>query len=256
MQIFSYFISATVLLLSTSLSNHVKAEKVWPNNNKVAISLSYDDALSSQLDNALPALNKRKLKASFYVVPLSKTFKNRMNEWAQLAKTGHELGNHTLFHACKKSKPNRDWVLLHNNLDDKLVLSMVNEITVANTLLNAIDGQSVRTLTPPCGDRIAKDGDYIEAVKEQFVGIKGLEDPSFARLIIPNQLNAQDIIDFLERQPKNIKLINVLFHGVGGDYLSISKSEHDKFLDYLQANQDRYWVDTYRKIMQAMPKQQ
>ncbi|MEO9946784.1 polysaccharide deacetylase family protein [Paraglaciecola sp.] len=254
MQIFSYSTLLAVLLIFTSLSNHVKAEKSWPNNDKVAISISYDDALPSQLDNALPALNKHNFKASFYVVPLSETFKNRLSEWAQLAKTGHELGNHTLFHACKKSKPNRNWVPSHNNLDDRRVLSMVDEITVANTLLMAVDGQSIRTLTPPCGDKSAKDGDYIEAVKDQFIGIKGSEDPNFARLIAPNNISAQQIITYIEKQPKNIKLINVLFHGIGGDHLAITTAEHSKLLDYLQANKDKYWVDTYRNIMLAMPK--
>ncbi|MFT2092521.1 polysaccharide deacetylase family protein [Paraglaciecola sp. 2405UD69-4] len=245
-----------ILQFSTSVLSQVQAETLWPNNHKVAISLSYDDALQSQLDNAIPALDQRNLKASFYVVPLSVTFKKRLNDWANLAKNGHELGNHTLFHACKKSKPYRDWVTPHKNLDDKLVRAIVDEVTVANTLLNALDGESVRTFTPPCGDQLAKDGNYIEAVSEQFIAIKGLEDPNFARIIAPNNIGAQDIIDFIEKQPKNVKLINVLFHGVGGDYLTISKDEHNKFLDYLLTNKDKYWVDTYRNIMQVKLKAQ
>lgn len=246
----------TALLLNTGLLTPANAQTVWPENNKVAISLSYDDALNSQLDNAIPALNQRNLKASFYIVPLSQVFKERLNEWKQVAKSGHELGNHTLFHACKSSKPNREWVLAHNNLDNRPVLAMVDEVTVTNTLLQAVDGQSVRTFTPPCGDKLAKDGDYIEAVKEQFIGIKGMEAPNFAKTIIPNQVNAQEIINFIEQQPKNIKLINVLFHGVGGDYLQVSKAEHNKLLDYLVTNKNKYWVDTYRNIMKAMPNQQ
>lgn len=245
---------AKVLLFSVTISlawQPLSAEEQWPNGNKVAISLSYDDALNSQLDNALPALNQRGLKASFYVVPLSVAFKDRIEEWRQLAEQGHELGNHSLFHACLSSKPGREWVQSANALDDKTVQAMVNEITVASTMLTAIDGHTTHTFTPPCFDQMVKNGNYVEAVKEQFVGVKSLEDPNFAALIGPSDISSAEIINFIEKQPANIKLINVLFHGVGGDHLVTSTEEHTKFLDYLLANKDKYWVDTYRNIMLA-----
>ena len=44
----------------------------------------------------------------------------------------------------------------------------------------------------------------------------------------------------------------MLFHGVGGDHLAVATAEHNKLLDYLLANKDRYWVDTYRNIVLAM----
>ena len=191
-------------LVSLPISSTYATEK-WPQDGKIAVSLSYDDALNSQLDNALPALNKRGLKASFYVVPLSQAFKNRIEEWKQLAQQGHELGNHTLFHACDSSKPGRDWVDPFNALNDKTVSDMTNEVTVANTLLSAIDGYKTRTMTPPCFDQLAKDGNYINAVKEQFIGIKSLEKPNFASLIAPSDKSADQIIEFIEKQPKNIK---------------------------------------------------
>jgi hypothetical protein len=227
------------------------AAEHWPGGHKIAISLSYDDALNSQLDNALPALDQRGLKASFYVVPLSGAFKDRIEEWRQLAQQGHELGNHSLFHACLSAKPGREWVQPSNALDDKTVQAMVNEITVANTMLTALDGLSEHTFTPPCFDQMVKDGNYVEAVEGQFVGVKSLEDPNFAALIAPSDISSAQIINFIDKQPANIRLINVLFHGVGGDHLVTTTAEHAKFLDYLVANQDKYWVQTYRNIMLA-----
>ncbi|MFC4699537.1 polysaccharide deacetylase family protein [Glaciecola siphonariae] len=223
--------------------------QIWPQGETIAISLSYDDALDSQLDTALPALNQRGLKASFYVVPTSDAFTNRLDEWRMLAAQGHELGNHTLHHACSRSKPDRDWVSPMNALDSKTVHDMVKEVKVANTLLMALDGQKQRTFTPPCFDQLANDGNYVDAVKDLFLGVKSTDAASFAALIAPSEINAEDIIRFIEQQPANVKLINVLFHGVGGDYLSVTKAEHAKLLDYLVANKGRYWVDTYRNIM-------
>jgi hypothetical protein len=244
-------LNVCLLAVLTLLTFGSNAQQTWPNNQQVAISLSYDDALNSQLDNALPALNQRGLKASFYVVPLADAFKIRLEEWRDVAAQGHELGNHSLFHACLRNKPGREWVDPGNALDSKTVKSMVNEITVASTLLSALDGQTVHTLTPPCFDQEVADGNYVNAVKNLFIGVKGTEDPNFAALIAPSNLSSDEIIAFIEQQPANIRLVNVLFHGIGGDHLVTSSAEHTKFLDYLVANKQRYWVATYRDIMLA-----
>lgn len=127
-------------------------------NNKIAINLSYDDTLASRLNNALPALNRRNINASFYVSPLSNAFENRIEEWKLLAKQGHELGNHTLFHACRGDMQGREWVDPFNALEGKTISDMMNEVRVTNTLLKSLDGQSIRTFTPPSFDKMAMDG--------------------------------------------------------------------------------------------------
>lgn len=76
----------------------------------IAVSLSYDDALDSQLDNAIPSLNHHNFRASFYIVPTSQSIRDRLSERREIALHGHELGNHTPYHPCSGSKPNCDWV--------------------------------------------------------------------------------------------------------------------------------------------------
>src|SRR5258705_3115561 len=39
----------------------------WPPGKKAAVSLTYDDALTSQLDNAAPALAGHHLRATFFI---------------------------------------------------------------------------------------------------------------------------------------------------------------------------------------------
>ena len=50
----------------------------WPDGRKAAVSLAYDDALDSQLDNALPALDRHGLKASFYLTLAADTLRTRL----------------------------------------------------------------------------------------------------------------------------------------------------------------------------------
>ena len=101
------------------------------------------------MDNAWPALKEAGLKASFYLTLTSPMVSERLDEWRALAEAGHELGNHTVSHPCSKSNPDRDRVSAHNNLDDYTLARMAQELAVADSFLQAIDGETERTLTPP-----------------------------------------------------------------------------------------------------------
>ena len=57
----------------------------WPQKIKAAVSLSYDDAIDSQLDNAIPTLNKYGLKGSFYLKLASPTIQSRLADWRAAA---------------------------------------------------------------------------------------------------------------------------------------------------------------------------
>ena len=72
---------------------------VWPNGARAAVSLTYDDGLDSQLDNATGPLEAAGLKATFFIT--RDNAEARAEDWANLAKTsGHEFGNHTVTHPC------------------------------------------------------------------------------------------------------------------------------------------------------------
>ena len=46
------------------------------------------------------------------------------------------------------------------------------------------------------------------------------------------------------------------FHGVGGDYLAVSREAHDQLLAHLAANRQIYWTDTFVSIMKHVRTQQ
>lgn len=224
----------------------------WPDGQKMAISLSYDDALGSHLDNAIPALNRHGLLASFYLILASATVRDRLSEWRAAAIRGHELGNHTIYHPCSGALPDRDWVKSYYNIDDYVIGEIVDEVTVANSFLHAIDGRDERTLTVPCHDSMASGEDYIPAVRELFIAIKGHEsaDKTFANGWGPVGVSGSQLVARIEAEVANgTKLFNIIFHGIGGDYLAVSSDAHDHLLEYLTENRDIYWVDSYINIM-------
>jgi hypothetical protein len=254
---FSTLVLAVLFFYSTPTwsENLVK----WPGKIRTAVSLSYDDALNSQLDHAVPALNKHELRASFYLTLVSDAVRDRMDEWRRIARDGHELGNHTINHACSGSLPDRDWVTATNNLDKRSIDEITIEVITANTFLQAIDGSTRRTFTPPCNDLIVEGQNYLPFVEQHFVAIKGQNNgmaEGSTPLYIPAGESGQQLIEYVKSNTKDGMLLNILFHGVGGDHLSVSTEAHEALLSFLAKNQDIYWTDTYINIMSYVNEQQ
>ena len=239
----------------------------WPEGRKAAVSLSYDDALDSQLDNAIPALDRHGLKGSFYLVPANAPVQLRMDEWRAAARNGHELGNHSLFHPCSARGAGREWVQPERDLDALSVAQVREQVLLANTFLQALDGRSDgRTFTAPCGDRQAKDGNYIAAVSDQFLGIKlvgGTVVPDMLALDtqavpvhVPVDASGAELIALVEEAGRQGTMVNFTFHGIGGDHLSVSTQAHEELLAFLDRHRDEYWTATFLEQMRWVRAQQ
>lgn len=244
--------------LTLSFSSIAWDQFNWPNGTKAAVSLSYDDALDSHLDNAIPALDMYNLKGSFYLTLSSSVVKARLEEWRTISKNGHELGNHTLNHACRGSLAGRGWVAKHNDLDTKYLAEIVHEVRTANTFLTAIDGHTEHTFTVPCTDQIVENKNYTLSLHNDFVGIKShvgnipQKKSDINRLNMPVlgpvNVSGETLINYVKQAAKQGTIANFTFHGIGGDHLSISTHAHKELLQYLAKNKNIYWVDTFRNI--------
>ncbi len=248
--------STVVLLQGAALANPAFA---WPGKIQAAVSLAYDDALDSQLDVAIPALNKHGLKASFYLQLSNPSVTRRMVEWRAAAQQGHELGNHTLFHQCSSAQADRAWVQPHRDLETTSVAQMKEQILLANTMLHAIDGKRERTFTAPCGDLLARGENYLAAVTTDFVAIKAGAGSGVAgsmaeldlhavKVLAPSDMSGEQLITLVKAAVARKSMLNLTFHGVGGDYLAISKEAHEQLLAYLAEHRATVWTDTFLNI--------
>ncbi|MCW4456600.1 polysaccharide deacetylase family protein [Flavobacterium sp. MXW15] len=238
----------------------------WPDGKKAAVSLAYDDALDSQLDNAIPALDRHGFKGSFYLQLSREPVRLRLEEWRAAARNGHELGNHTLFHQCSGSVEGRDWVEPQRDLDTTAAAAMKEQVLLANVMLTAIDGKRERTFTVPCGEAMAGGEDYVDAVKDAFVAIKRGEgavtpdmrtlDPHAVTVGAPVEASGRQLIAQVEEAARRGTMVNFTFHGIGGDYLAVSNQAHEELLAYLAAHRDVYWVETFVTLMKYVRQQQ
>jgi peptidoglycan/xylan/chitin deacetylase (PgdA/CDA1 family) len=265
-------ISKIIVLASTFLTlqlTHAKDNHsfTWPNGAKAAVNLGYDDALNSQLDNAIPALNRYGFHGTFYLTLSSDVLATRMQEWRVAADQGHELANHTLFHQCSRSLPGRDWVPEHRDLDKISVAQLKDQIVLGNIMLNAIDGKTERTFTTPCIDTQAGGENYIPAIQSEFVAIRAAIgdgvttnmtalDPYAVSVTLPSNISGQELIAVVKAAAQKGTMANFTFHGIGGDHLSVSTEAHEELLQYLANNKKTYWVDSFVNIMKYVKSEQ
>jgi peptidoglycan-N-acetylglucosamine deacetylase len=234
-----------------------QAQDNW-NDKKCAVVLTYDDALNVHLDNVIPLLDSLGLKATFYLSGFFQSFRERAGEWVTVAKHGHELGNHTLFHPCEGKAKGREWVKSDYDLNVYTPQRIKDEIIMANTLLEVIDGKKKRTFAYPCGDMIAGNSSYVDKIKELFIGARGVEGkivkmnevdiyniPSFK---ISGQ-SGSELIGLVKKTLQDNCLLVFLFHGVGGEHsLNVTLDAHKALLTFLKQNEGDIWVAPLAEI--------
>jgi peptidoglycan/xylan/chitin deacetylase (PgdA/CDA1 family) len=260
------------LLLFLSLQTHVFSQSkplengVW-NGKKCAVVLTYDDALNVHLDNAIPLLDSLLLKGTFYISAYAEGCKNRLSDWRRSAQTGHELGNHTLYHPCE-SKPDRPWLNPENDLKTYTLKRISEEIKMTNVLLEAIDGKAHRTFAYTCGDTtIGVDRQvFMNSLKTEFIAARGVF-PALQTLDKVNLYNVdtypingetgEQLIDLVKKAREKNALLVFLFHGVGGEHgLNVDLAAHRQLLLYLKANEADIWVAPMLKVAEFIKAKQ
>ncbi len=235
--------------------NNVTAQNdnFW-NGKKCAVVITYDDALNSQLDIAVPLLDSLGLKATFYIPGKAKTLQTRLEEWRKVAEKGHELGNHTLFHPCNGKSKNRKWVKPEYDLDNYTLKRITDEVEVQNVLLHAIDGKTKRTFAFTCGDRIVDSVDFFDYLKKDFVAARGVQrglnytdnmDIYNLKIITSAhpETTGKQLIDAVKQAEKEHALAIFLFHGISPDENPTTTAEtHRALMEYLSKHEKDIYI--------------
>ncbi|NLS29057.1 hypothetical protein S2M10_40710 [Sphingomonas sp. S2M10] len=248
------FLRATALCALVAATPPATAQTRWPNGAKAAVVLTYDDALPSQLDHVVPALDAEGFKGTFFLANVQQAHVER---WRGVAADGHELANHTIFHPCSKASYPADPRFVSEAYTPA---SMLREIEQQNVLLRALDGKTRHGLATPCGQSQAGGIDYLEDLRKAnlVTYVRGVfYTPADARANVakvdPMRLPArgfgegavaEDMIAFVEEAERGGGWAVLLFHGVGGDYLAVPDAEHRKFVAWLAAHRGEVWVTT------------
>ena len=228
----------------------------WPDHKKATIVLTYDDALISQLDTAVPQLKRAGFKATFFLT--SDIDYVTMPRWRKLASEGFELGNHTLYHPCTPSPDNPVSSAAYTQTQ------MINEIDLMNRFLWALDGNTMRPFAYPCAETLAGGNDYVDSLRRSgtvryariggdesavitdFVHLDSLRVPALG---LEDHTDSATIIAFIKKVQSAGGLGVIMFHGIGGDYITTSTAVHQAVLNYLKKQKESIWITTFGKAM-------
>ena len=232
----------------------------WPNGARAAIVLTYDDAAPSQLDHAIPALDSAGFKGTFF---LSNVRQVDVARWKAAAASGHELANHTLNHPCLAGTFDMP---VRQQLEQHTPESVLREVGQQNVLLTALDGRQEHGFAVPCGQTLAGGKDYLEPLRRSRLvtysrSVDETDDDlhrdpaSFDLMRLPGRAfsspaGATQLAEFAEKAAKGGGLAVYVFHGVGGDHLSVTAREHSRFVEWLAAHRETYWVATMRDVVE------
>ncbi len=227
----------------------------WPDGKRAAVVLTYDDTLVSQLDTAIPALDAAGFKGTFFLIG-SRVTPEQIARWRSAAAEGHELGNHTIRHACPQANyPPAKKIDTSETYD---VDTMLAEIRTMNTMLTAVDGKPQHSYATPCGQHLAGGVDYLPALRNSGLApYTRAADPAERPFdpmdvpahFFPSNATGADLIAAVREAERKGGMIVLGFHGVGGDYLAVSAQAHAQLLAYLKAHAGTLWVAPFSTVM-------
>ena len=233
----------------------------WPQDRVASISLTFDDGINTHLDFVGPILKKHHLNGTFFVTTGMGPWEKRKPEWKQLAEQGNELANHTVHHPCLLAQ-------IKPHSQDYTPAMMEAEIKdAAQQITQLLNSRRGLTFAYPCGnmsfgkpqDEVANAALYLRYLSENSIGARGAGAGSPQD---PNQLNVLDVGDLGPTADKDsIALLAMAqpvlhgrlwgvycFHGVGGDWLSITPEALDELAGYLERHSE-IWTATFGDVL-------
>jgi sialate O-acetylesterase len=212
------------------------------NGHKAALSLTYDDADPCHLDIAIPEMEKRGLKGTFFVV--AKDMVARKDEWKRAADAGHEIANHTATHPHAKG------------LTPEQVAA---EVDGARKTIEQVTGHRVVTfaypfveVTPEMSQRVAQDHLAARGGQGRVQPLQGdvqwMDIPSFTTL---TRTTRDEYRQWFAKTTDTGGWCVLMIHGIEGTrwgWEPVSRAIYTDVLDEAAARKDELWTATFAEV--------
>ncbi|HEY7306929.1 MAG TPA: polysaccharide deacetylase family protein [Bryobacteraceae bacterium] len=229
----------------------------WPQDRAAAISLTFDDAMISQLDHVGPILRKYSLHGTFFVTTGTEAWRNRIVDWKRLASEGNEIGGHTVHHPCllERIEPHAQ------GYSPEMMEAEIRDS--AQAILREIGSRHGLTFAYPCGnmsfgqpaDQARNEAVYLRFVSEHFYAARAYGWPA---AVTPDELSIlsvpdlgftagrdfRSLLEMADAGLRNHQWGVFTFHGVGGQWLSVTTEDFDELAAYL-ARHSEIWTTTF-----------
>lgn len=154
-----------------STAARAAAPYAWPEQHRAALSLTFDDARPSQLDQGVPLFDRHGIRVTFYVSP--GRMEERLDDWRTAFRAGHEIGNHSLTHPCTGNYP----FAQAKAIEDMTLTEWVADVEGAQRRIRQHLGVEPTTFAYPCGQTFIGHGSGLRStvplVAERFLAGRG-----------------------------------------------------------------------------------
>lgn len=252
-----FLLQACLAAPGTGWAQAASAEFRWPEGQRAAVSLSFDDARPSQVDTGLAVLARLGARATFYVVPVH--VEAKLTGWQRIVAAGHEIGNHSLRHPCTGNFAwSREAALEHYTL-----ARMRKELLEGNRRIEEMLGVTPVTFAYPCGQTFVGRGlatrSYVPLVAELFLAGRGWldETPNDPIFHDPAQVSgmSMDGMDFpevkrmIESAREAGQWLVLAGHEIGGSGDQTTRIEMlERLVPFLRDPANQIWFETVETV--------
>ncbi len=198
----------------------------WKDGKKACVMLGFDDSAPSQLTNVVPELDRRKIVGNFYLVTGNGVWTNTKAKWEAAAKSPYvSVANHTFTH---KGVENAE--------------QLEPELAKCNEVLYALHPERQQPYLLGWGRpggvpwKVTKEEQEAALAKHHLV-----DRPPFAGPPI-NYHSAAETVGAVDRALAKGDMVQLVMHGVGGDWLVTPVDWFTALLDKLEATREEVWV--------------
>ena len=225
----------------------------WPDGCEGAVSLTFDDGMTSQLQVAIPMLNEHGLAGTFYLNPRGDNWQERLQPWREVARAGHEIGNHTMAHPCTRafresSEPFGLEALTLEELEADIV-------ETDRRLREGIPEQRERSFCYPCYQDHVGEGEsrqsYVPVIARHFIAARAKGEvsnhPASCTLHHLSSYPVErswgpTLVGLAERAAMQGRWTILTFHGVHQGHLSVADVDFRELCLHLQRHRERIWT--------------
>ena len=232
----------------------VNSQEVWEGSHLGAVSLSYDDGGASQLERAVPLMEERGLRGTFYLAPKMENYVEWLQPWKEVAERGHEIGNHSLSHTCSRNFSNDTEA---KGLERSTLEEIEADVLEAERRLAEVIPAETRSFAYPCYQTDVGEGltrqSYIPIIAKHFIAARAVGEYAFANTPLNCDLhhlwchNAEhcrgpELVGLVQRAMRHGRWIIFAFHSIEGGRLGIAEYEFVELLDYLAEERETIWT--------------
>ena len=233
----------------------------WPEGCRGALSLTFDDDNHTQLKTAVPQMDERGLRGTFYMSPRGDKWREDLEAWRGAYETGHEIGNHSLSHTCSRGFSDNPKA---KGLETMTLDDLEKDVVEAERRLTEVFPTPDRSFCYPCFQNHVGEGltrqSYTPVIAKHFSAGRGLGE-------VPNHPATCDlhyVWSWMVRGNTGMELVGMAeqaadrgrwgimtFHGLSEGHLPVAVSDFGELINHLVVAK-HIWVAPVREVAVAI----